>query len=433
MPLPWTLADLTELDAHLIGSAAGETWEGPAESKERGQALRNWLAHRRAKDPEPTARARLAVRSEALLRAALLVFALLAGGGAAAGVLVYDGRNPVNVALFLAVLVGLPLLWLFARGLAGLLAPYPRGLRALMLPAPLRDAAEAASLPAWRTRLSADLHLAGAAFHAGSLATFLALLLARDLAFGWESTLVTRAESVQRVVRILSWPWGGAGAPRLVDIEGSRVRRLAGAPHVDPRSAAAWWPFLAGCLAVYGLAPRVLLAGLASLRHRRTLLRGPPSTAAVDRLVLRLTRPPLRFGGDPEDPPAAAPALGELAARRPEAPLRLVVDPGLLGPEDLPRLRAGLPIALTEDPDAGVLRLVEAWRPPLEETLRELRGLRATLGREKDLLVLAVGLPDEEGGQLFLPPDAGDLEIWRDRLAELRDPALGLLAWEPRR
>ncbi|MGA0333095.1 MAG: DUF2868 domain-containing protein, partial [Kiritimatiellia bacterium] len=77
----------------------------------------------------------------------------------------------------------------------------------------------------------------------------------------------------------------------------------------------------------------------------------------------------------------------------------------------------------------GILKVVEVWQPPLEETLRGLRELRQRIGPGNDLILLAVGYPTEEPGAFFLPPDPQDLAIWETRLGELQDPALGLLPW----
>jgi hypothetical protein len=426
---PWTLAELTEFDLQLRGAAPAEASPLPSSSGTRADLFRSWLLRARAAHPAAAQRAALALRSEHFLRPVLFLFFFFSGLGAAAALLVYDGSRMINVGITLAVLVGLQLLLLAGRAVLGLVLRRPGRLASLFLPAALRGLGDSPALPAWRCRLAIDFHLGGVTFNLGALLATLWLLLARDLAFGWESTLISSAETVHRIVQALAAPWGGAFAPDLASIDASRIFLLRSSPALTPAPAAAWWPFLLACLCFYGLLPRLLLAAAFHLRLRR-LLRSPRlDSPACESLFLKLSRRPLSFVGDTHAD-ALPPSPDPLPALRPSAPLYPDIDPELLPPDALDRLRQRLPFALCDAPSAGRLLLVEAWQPPLEETLRRLRDLRQRLGPSADILLLCVGLPHPDPQRLFLPPEPEDLAIWRSRLATLHDPHLGLWPWE---
>ena len=271
-----------------------------------------------AEEEPPSRRTTEAVRLAAL---ALAAAGFVIGALAAAGALSYQPRGRINTVAVLAVLVGLP--WLFL-GLAllnalpsrlrrfvpwigsepeggGLLQPARWALHAL--PQSTRERLDAAwgRGQAWE-RITAPLRRwlllsisqgAGVAFQLGALTATLALVVFSDLSFGWSTTLEIDAGSVQRFTDALSLPWAWLwpeARPSLELVETTRFFRIAGGPNpaVPLETYGGWWPFLVMTLAVYGLLPRAIFFAVARGRLQRALrrafLEAPGSARALDRL-----------------------------------------------------------------------------------------------------------------------------------------------------
>ena len=432
----WTLTELTELDLRLRPSAevsVSSTWEIPA-SKDPSPILHAWLTATRKQDPEATRLAQLAVKGEAWLRLALFCGSLLAGTGAALGLLRTGGQEVINVSTYLGVLVGGQLLLLLALLLSSIwLRSRNSLLEDLVLPKVIRDLPMPKSLGAWRLRLFATFQLAGMGFNLGVLAASFWKVATFDLAFGWATTLNFDSEQVTSLFSLLAAPWGGATAPTLSQVEQSRIVLLEGFTQLSADATAAWWPFLLTCVLFYGALPRTLLFVWSSLRLHIRQSRPALESPEMLHLVQRLTHPPLQFHG--ATPPASRKGTStfDLAPLRPEGTLHLILPEEL--EQNLKRelleaeIVTQLGITLTDqDESTGVLQVQEVWQPPLEETLRSLQELRAEKGPSAQLLILAVGFPGTDG--LPLPPSENDVSVWKQKLAELKDPALGLISWE---
>lgn len=127
----------------------------------------------------------------------------------------------------------------------------------------------------------------------GALLALVALVIFTDLAFGWSTTIEMAAGSVYSVCRWLSLPWSGwlpGAVPDLTLVEASRFFRLEDRD-LDRASAVSlgqWWPFVAMCILVWGLLPRLLLMATVQFQIRRAcrrmLLGHPEVQALLERL-----------------------------------------------------------------------------------------------------------------------------------------------------
>jgi hypothetical protein len=445
----WSLADLTELDLRL----REEIRLTPAEMKPgvdlpRPVVVHTWLRERRRGNPEPQRTAERLVRAEWVLR--VLAFGLLffSGVGAALGLLQYEGDRLINVSLYLGTLVFGQLALLLILALSKLLLRRTAGsvYRNILFHVfegrhpgigrmePLR------SLPVWTARGFASMQCAAAGFNLGVLAATFVRGVTGDLAFGWATTLDLGAEQMARLTSTLAAPWGGAFAPTPEQIAFSRIVLKDGLTQVDPRAAAAWWPFLMMCVLVYGFLPRLLLALLGSLQVRMRLSRVRLDDPACERLYLRLTRRSLQFqAADAAREVTPVPQGSAEETVRPPGPVHVFKPSELEVREDaLSEAVAGLlevPVAsisaedqLPETVPAGGLVLVrELWQPPLEETLHRLRQLRESLPPNTDLTLIGIGYPEE--GRILTLPDVTDVRVWQSALNRLSDPYLQLIAW----
>lgn len=413
----------------------------------------------------------------------LIVAGLLTGWLAAMVVFRYDGTHPVNVIRVLAVFVfaQLGLLALLAilllppggaaripglRGLQTLLACLSPGrllqLSRRFLP---RDFVDWLQDAVGRGR--ANHHLFGAvqrwtmltasqafamAFNIGALVGCLGLVAFSDLAFSWNTTLQLETADLHRITHLLATPWssvapGADPSPAL--IESTRYFRYhegmlpawqsVGAE--DPGRLGGWWPFLAACIAVYGLAPRLILAGVSRWRLGvavdRALVQMPGAPGVLSRLNHSLVET-----GSPEPEPATpAEANADPASPLPreaeDTPWIDVLwsdapDHGF-DPDGLSPLHAGGARSIGEDQQtiealagldpATTIRIrVKAWEPPVGDFIDFLGDLRARLAPRQPILVDPAGTgPDS-------PPSPAQHQTWSRRVRRIGDPWITVIA-----
>ena len=479
----WQVAELIDVEAMIAEEArlraqGGETGASSLRDRRLAAAIRaqgapadeqGWLQAwvsqlRRERDDLP---GRRAVERWRLIGAGLLLLALAAGFGAAAALLRYDGRTPVNLVPLLAGLVGLPgllllvsillqLPWLTRRAsrLGGPLPDLLAGLCGRWLLQAQRSPALVGGLlrhrdgrylyaPLARWLLVCRLQAAGVAFVLGSILALWWIALGSDLAFGWHSTLLDTA-AVRDWVAGLSRPWQAwwpqavpAAAlieeSRYVLLEGRFVGAGDGQRALDPAELHRWWPFILGCLLVWALLPR--LAFYAWCRWR--LRRASAAIALTDedhrRVVARLQQPgPVAsfIGASSGAPPSPSPsaALAAESAERPTGPVHLVGWIG--GPELAERARQaldGVSVASTQQAGAEadlagdraaleavaadprpVYLLAEAAEPPLTEVQLFIQELRQAAAGAPVIVLLAGA--------------AEDRQLWQEALAAISPP-----------
>jgi hypothetical protein len=71
-----------------------------------------------------------------------------------------------------------------------------------------------------------------------------------------------------------------------------------------------------------------------------------------------------------------------------------------------------------------VALLADGSQPPITETLRFLRAVRAAAGEHAQLLVLLVGDPD--GNDALPPLPVFEFQDWQSKIEQLGDPYLRL-------
>jgi hypothetical protein len=492
-----TLADLIDLEAQLARDRDADPAAlaardrallagAPVDAARRGDLLARWLAALRAAEPGRLHAGRPVASALTALRVVLALAGLVLGWAAAAAVLRYTGRDPVNVwdfllafvgvqALLLALLLasfflpvtalGAPLLGA-ARGL--LAAAYPR-LAARGLGAGGERAAEWRRL--WhhlRSRRSLYHHVEpwillgltqafGVAFNVGAVLACLRLVAFSDVAFSWSTTLLQLDAArfhalVHALATPFAWLWPDASpSPSLV--EATRYSRLEGAYVLSGARRAArpdlvggWWPFLVASLAFYGLLPRVVTLAAAGVRTARLLARLPLDDAEVERVARRLAEPHVetrahepdgaavpparvapRAAGTARDAERCAVVLWRDVPPRPELDLAVARQTGcaVVGVHAAGG-RDFEEAAIAWDRLASgadrVVVVAEGWEAPDKAALRLVRDLRGALGPRRHVVVLLV----DTGDGAVRPPRAPEVRIWEEGLARLEDPYLSV-------
>ncbi len=485
---PLTLAELIDLEVQLLddrerspGDVAHRDQRvverlGPAAVKlSRHELLRRWLAS--VADPKEVSVGRRVSAYYRLAGWILPIVTLLAGAGTAAGLLVYDGGDPVNIMGYLAVLVFLqvalilltlvgmlPSTWLGGvlrlSGLSGgagfqsilrELGYRRAGITLMGSALGFRGRAALGHIAAWQTiyaaverwLLTALTQRAAVAFNLGALVATVYLVTVRALAFAWSTTLEVDTALMTRVFQTIAapWRWLEVAVPSRELVEASRY--FPGRSY-DPDLLGDWWPFLVAALVTYGLLPRILLALYAAHRSRsarRALALDHGECAAVCERLLR----PASLWGRPESVGnAVAPATsaapssestlpvsgttvrvlrwGDAAVTKDEVARvlgeklgwRLASLEDVRGDDDAEELRRLDRLAENDQP---ILVVAESFEPPSKNVQRLLKTIRQRAGAQVPLVVGLCG-----AGSDGAAPRPDDVRIWRQRIAALGDP-----------
>ncbi len=475
--------------------------------------LLTWLEFRRKeffRDPD---------KKEALLPGSVfssvytgLVYASIVSG-AMAGIclvvsfLAYHGTRPVNVAVFLSIFVVLQVilvlstLVLLGRRALGTRNRKPRGRLSIIhtllsslvfnvLPRILKKTGRSFFQKQWDAliKLSSLVQikhrefqaiffwpffiltaLFGFSFSLGALSGLFFRVIVSDMAFGWQSTLMTTSAGVHDMVSLMALPWSGflpqdLAHPTLEQIRGSRIILKDGISVLATRDLASWWPFLCMSTLVYAVIPRGILVLAGILAQARVLGQFNFERPGFRQVIARMQSPVLdiddnegpktRAGTDtgPADHPPGNQDQTEnnLPGRSPSGitPQKAVilaskrVYPDAVIQKIIPHAQAHLfadvretiriEFDLKKDShafarmDAGdadpVILLHEVWQPPIRGVLHYITRIRATMAREKSLFILLTRDPGQE--DLSVDPDDMDYLVWKNAIRRLQDPGI---------
>ena len=295
-------------------------------------------------------------------------------------------------------------------------------------------------------------------FNLGLLTATLYRLITSDIAFGWQSTIQFSAPFIHKTVRMLALPWSWAFPHRIsypseAEIEGSRIILKDGIYHLATQDLVSWWPFLVLCIVVYGLLFRSALVAIGRLGQQRSLRKLEFNTPALIQLVMRMRSPLVTSQAQspaiPRQPVSTSPpADGDGVSPAGSALLLIPAEMSSDAADAIiDRLdRAGFRIAAQRTfmagygadqelfaeiaahswPEGGgIAAVVEAWMPPINETVELLRNLRAAAGPSLPVWVVLAGQPNGHG--VPAPVTGAERSSWRQKIDELADPYLELV------
>jgi hypothetical protein len=504
-PASWTIADLLDFEVLLAADQARDDVEvrardrrifaeriAPAiEAPVRGAAndrrriFHLWLEARREQERENLPGRRFEAGRQVLLSVAALA-GLGVGASVATTLLHYRGAEPVNVAWFLAAIVGIQwlvlamsltfwivrrltasgvgplttlastLTWSFAAGLRRLPGEQRENLRALLATIEKRREIYGA-VATWPSVVVTQLF--GVCFNAGVLGTLLAHVALSDVGFGWQSTLSTGPEQAWRLVSLAASPWSFLpnAHPTLEQVVASRFSYSEGIAPLSQEAMASWWPFLFYSVLVYGLLVRTLLLAGAAAASRSALAALTFDHQGCNALYRRLTGPIVH--ASPDGTVLVVPPLGTEPAVHAQGRCVVLVADGLEVSEaflaDALRSQFGwevadvLPLAIDHPsgneqslaslaralPDlATVVVAVPAHRAPIKAIALSLGKVAAVAGKKTETVVLLFGRSDPSGGTTggpdFAPVGNEEFANWRSFNA-IHGLHLGLERWRP--
>jgi hypothetical protein len=280
-------------------------------------------------------------------------------------------------------------------------------------------------------------------FAVGLLASLVAIVATRDVAFGWSTTLAITPESFHRWLDAIAWPWRGwlpSAVPSAELVEQSQHYRLGGTLEREMVQHAAmlgsWWRFLAMATLVYAVGLRGVMWLGARMGLHRAIRQAMLTTEGVDRLLWEMNTPLVTTASveaEPEFVPRAegygrsiAVIEGEYDAALGWAmdteEMRVMLDALRLHTRHIENVGG----ANTLDADAAILDvitgnvvlLVKSWEPPTLDCIDFVIALAEKVDR---VVVVPVGLPDAG-----YTPREQDQAIWSRKLREIDHPKVWL-------
>jgi hypothetical protein len=298
-------------------------------------------------------------------------------------------------------------------------------------------------------------------FNIGIITATLLRVLGSDLAFGWQSTVQLSSHAVYGVVRFVSLPWSFAvneslAHPSLSQIEGTRMILKDGITRLATEDLVSWWPFLCFCVVAYGLVPRLVLLASAVVMRKKALDHIRFENMACDMLMVKLTNPTVETRGESPIPRTALDSKTQdsqignptiLSGDMAHMPFLALVPHDIaadccdeelnhhlhamfgtgfinkvLVAVDSSVDKTALETLFTNKSIQRVVFLMEAWQPPIRETMEFIRLLRRTGGNDLRIHILLVGKPSQE--TIFTAPSPNDSMVWTNKLNSLADPNL---------
>lgn len=450
-----------------------------------------------------------------------LVYAAIVSGGIsgmalAYSFLAYHGTRPINVAVFMALFVVLPAIlillllvliiqralgtknnpWFFRNsilhallssllftGLPHLLKRAGRGMFKKNM-----DALEyTASLIRIKHREYKDLFfwpiclvasLFAFCFSFGVFCATFFRVIVSDMAFGWQSTLMTTSARIHDITSFIALPWSwfmpqALALPSLEQIEGSRIILKDGISVLATRDLVSWWPFLCMSVLFYAVIPRALLIITGILARNRTLEQFNFERPRFRQVIVRMQSPVLdidadipRAGQEMVSPAPMDPGQGQVLADRgkknhstgpgvqPDTVNSRSYLPGqqalvlaskkiytdAVFEKIIPRIQAhlfshvkeiiGIDYDYENDSAAiqriktghahQVILLHEVWQPPIRGLLHYITQIKSAMPQDMCLCILLTRDPGQE--DLAVSDTDMDFKIWKTAIARLGDP-----------
>ncbi len=412
------------------------------------QMLRSWLdAHRHLITGETAERIGSYLYWITLvLMVIAFVFGLLSG----IALLHYNGSEPVNVVYFMAMVIAMPMLTMILALLSMLRANRRESTLIHLSPAYWMERflalfSQKAQKEINQIKINPLLanwiiirrsQWIALSFSLGLFVALIGMVVTKDIAFAWSTTLDVTPEAFHRLLSWIALPWREwmpSAVPSAELIEQSHYYRLGEKLSESMLSHASmlggWWKFLAIATLFYAIVLRLVMILVAEFGYRRALQRSILSLEGAKRLLQDM-RQPLITTHEHSDKiaeyPVSAEKIGELTSLNPrydaligwaidEAKLKVIAERfGITAPM---LAEAGGSRSLEEDKrviesigkGGDILLIVKAWEPP---TMEFIDFLAALVFKAKRVTVLPVGTAKQE-----YRAKGSDTDVWSQKLA----------------
>jgi len=240
----------------------------------------------------------------------LIAFAL--GFLTGIGLLSYSGREPVNVIYFLTVVIFFPLLTMLLMFLAMFRASSAQNVLIHLspafwmekilglMPANVEESIKSFQINPLLTNwmIIRRSQIIVLFFSIGLLLALLGVVITKDIAFAWSTTLHISPEALHDFLTILASPWGEIvpeAVPSLELIEQSQYFRLGERLNEEMIAQASqlgeWWKFLAFSTLFYAIFLRIVMFILVSFGFKRALKRSLLTLKGTTKLLREINEP----------------------------------------------------------------------------------------------------------------------------------------------
>lgn len=303
--------------------------------------------------------------------------------------------------------------------------------------------------------------LFSALFSFGSLAATFFKVLVSDMAFGWQSTMISSADTIHSIVSAISLPWSVflpiMHAPTLEQVEGSKIILKQGISVLATPDLVSWWPFLCMGILIYGFIPRVCLFFMSSWGLAKEIERFEFIRPEFRQLLARMRTPVVDIEApQPKPVPKAESTSGarhdiepEIIEKSPEIPdnqaLLLAADQiysepllqmvnesiqqvyGIQISRVYPfKLNAVQPDDLFLDISFEhvdpVIILYEAWQPPIRGLIHSISQVRAKIPEKISLWIMLTGEAGED--HIYLEDNNESFQLWANAVRDLNHPMI---------
>jgi hypothetical protein len=310
--------------------------------------------------------------------------------------------------------------------------------------------------------------LFAAAFSAGALGGTLFRVAVSDMAFGWQSTLMTASDSIHGALSVISLPWSWfvpqtLAHPSLEQIEGSRILLKEGIATLATKDLVSWWPFLCLGIFFYAVLPRLMLIIISFLAQRRAVAEFDFERPRFKKLLVRMKSPimdiwfdepltggagrqnplPDPSGADPLEPEGSGPetVLAEQTKGSHAVVLvpkavyegdNLGAVPGVIRRNLFLGVRSTIPVSFDyfEDKDQlialaatssdQVILLQEVWQPPIRGLLHYFVQLKDEIFTDRPLYILLTQTPGQE--PWVVEGEDINFKVWKRAIRQLGNP-----------
>ncbi|MCD4721578.1 MAG: DUF2868 domain-containing protein [Desulfobacula sp.] len=288
-----------------------------------------------------------------------------------------------------------------------------------------------------------------------------------DMAFGWQSTLMTSSTRVYDIVLFIARPWSwfiseSFTHPSLDQIEGSRIILKDGISVLATQDLISWWPFICLGILFYAVIPRGILIIAGVLAQRRALRNFSFDRPRFRQLIVRMQSPVLDIDAN-ETPVDQVPVnqsmernliflhdreIKETPGFKPDADIlsqnalilaaknvysEKIIQKLIQGIEqhlflDVKEM-IGISFDYEDDADAvhqinvsdadQVILVHEVWQPPIRGLLHYITQIKAAMPEGKPLWILLT----RDAGQKNLAVDNNDVnyDVWKKAIFKLEN------------
>ncbi|MCP3875806.1 MAG: DUF2868 domain-containing protein [Desulfobacteraceae bacterium] len=306
-------------------------------------------------------------------------------------------------------------------------------------------------------------------FSTGALGGTFFRVIVSDMAFGWQTTLMTTSTTVHDMVSFIALPWSwfipeALSHPGLEQIEGSRIILKEGISVLATQNLVSWWPFICMGVLFYAVIPRGLLIIIGIMAQNRVLAQFNFDRPRFKQLILKMQSPVLDINSHEirVTPKNTIEKTNEMMSSKSE-PDRTGGSALILSSDSVysdviikkviqyietnlffkVKERINIHFDLNADADAvqnitisdvdQVVLVHEVWQPPIRGLLHYIEQIKTAMPDNMSLWILLTQEAGSKAELKSLGVDANDINFktWKKAVLNLKNPDIIVQRFNP--